>query len=75
MKKMICTKRQEEIGTPNYYLLAKQLSFFIIKQYLNTTFALRATKCSLRELTSDQLTRILTHGRDGLIYRANTSTS
>ena len=35
-------------------------SFFLFKQYLNTTFALRATECSLRELMSDQLTRINT---------------
>ena len=41
-----------------------QLKFFLLfKQYLNTTFALRATKCSSRELTSDQLTRIDTWQR------------
>ena len=33
--------------------------FFLLllfKHYLNTTFALRSTKCSSRELTSEQLT-------------------
>ena len=61
MKKMICTKKkqtnkqtnkQEETGTPNYHLLTK-----------HTTFALTATECSSRELTSNQLTHINTQQR------------